>query len=216
MGTQPGRPKGAEILKEPFGENTRGHRKSLVAVSAISIFISLTGWFPTEISAIGLKIGIQERVVFLWGLIISIFYFLASFLIHFWPEAVYRDARIYSHCQIDDEQVGFPWQIALVSYAARNPIYLIFPLLISGIALVCLFWISLSPGTSSILAKCVLWAARVFTVGFMIYVGAVLFMFSFEAIGPLIGIFRASRTITGKAKSKDNIATSADRKKRSG
>jgi hypothetical protein len=174
----------------------------------------LTGWFPSEISAIGLKIGIHERVIFLWGLIVTILYFLISFLIHFWPEEVYRNARIYSHYQMDEEQIGFPWQMALVSYVARNSIFLIFPLLISGISLVCLFWVALSPGTSSVLAKCVLWAARIFTIAFMIYVCGVLFMFSFEAIGSLKGIFRASRTLTGKAKPRDTIATSADAKSR--
>jgi hypothetical protein len=188
-----GRARGAEILKEQFGENTRGHRKSLVAVSTIAIFISLTGWFPSEISAIGLKIGISDRQILIWGLIIAVLYFLISFLIHFWPESVYRDARIYSYCKMDEEEVGFPWQIALVSYAARNSIYLIFPLLISGIALMCLLWVSLSPNTLTILAKSALWIARVIAIGFMIYVFSILFMFTFEAVASLRGVFKASR-----------------------
>ncbi len=200
MPTEPGRPRGAEILKEPFGENTTKHRKSLVAVSAISIFISLTGWFPSEISTIGLKIGIHEKVIVLWGLIITIFYFLISFLIHFWPESVYRDARIFSYYQMDDEQIGFPWQLALVSNAARNTIYFIFPLIISGIALICLFWVALSPGTSSVLAKGVLWIARIFSIGFMIYISSILFMFTFEAVGSLRGMYRASRTPKNREK----------------
>lgn len=194
MSTEPGRPRGAEILKEPYGENTTKHRKSLVAVSAISIIICLTGWFPSEISTIGLKIGIHEKIIVLWGLITTIFYFLVSFLIHFWPESVYRDARIYSYYQMDDEQIGFPWQLALVSYTARNSIYLVFPLITSGIALICLFWVALSPDTSGILAKGVLWVARIFSIGFMILVSVILFMFTFEAVSSLRALYKVTRT----------------------
>lgn len=193
MATERGRPRGAEILKEPFGETTTRHRKSLVAVSTIAIFVSLTGWFPSEISAIGLRIGIAEKSIVLWGLIISVLYFLVSFLIHLWPESVYRDARIYSYYQMDDEQIGFPWQLALMSYAARNAIYLVLPLLISAIALICLVWVALSPSTSATLSEVVLWTARAFSILLMIFALGILIGFTIEVVPSLLGMFRASR-----------------------
>jgi hypothetical protein len=67
--------RGAEILKEHFSENTGRHRRNLVAVSTLSIIITMTGWFPTEISSLGLNIDLSDKQIIIWGLIISILIF---------------------------------------------------------------------------------------------------------------------------------------------
>jgi len=71
------RPKSAEMLKEQFSDVTRGHRRNLVVFSAIAIFVSLTGLFPSEISGMGIKIGLAEKQLMIWGFVIE--YFIFSF-----------------------------------------------------------------------------------------------------------------------------------------
>ena len=182
-------PKGSEILTEQYSDSTRGHRKSLVAVSAISIFIASSGAFPSEIRAIGFKIGVDEKQLIIWGLVVSVLYFLISFLVHFWPESVYRDVRIHSGCLKDDDEIYFPWQMALVSNVARSSVYIIFPLLIAGVALISLLWVSLSPESTSFLASSALWVSRILSIVFFIYVFIILLMLSFEMIGSLMRLF---------------------------
>jgi len=93
--------------------------------------------------------------------------------------------------------------MALVSYLARGSFYLLFPIVITSVALFCLLWVSLSPDTVSVLSAAALWIARILAIGFMLYVGAILFMFSFEAVMSLVRLWKFSRELKDNNEKKD-------------
>lgn len=163
-GSQRNFPSGAELLKDPFSEPTRRHRRALVTVSSLAILITVTGWYPTQLSAAGLTLSAADRVTLLWVLAATVLYLLISFISYVWPEQMYANAAVWVWTDAAKDEPGVPWQIALVSFMARYTVDLILPLLIATIALVCLLWVAIAPSSADTLAAVVTWIARILAV----------------------------------------------------
>jgi hypothetical protein len=171
-------PNGAELLKDPFSEVTRRHRRSLVTVSSLAIVVTATGWYPTEWLVAGLTFTATDRGAFLWLLAATILYLLISFMSYVWPEQLYANAAVRTWTEAARDEPGIPWQIALPSFIVRYTIDLVTPLVIAIAALVCIFWVGLSPSTADTLGAVVTWLARILVVAALIV-----------AVAMLVGLF---------------------------
>ena len=69
-------------VSDPLSKTTRGARRSLLGISAISIAIVKSGIIPTKISALGIEFSETNRSAILLLLAGIIIYYLIEFLIY--------------------------------------------------------------------------------------------------------------------------------------
>lgn len=159
---------GVEMLKEEWSENTRRQRRSLLLVSAISIIIVATGWFPTKISTLGIELDINDRETAFWILLSIQIYLLVTFLAYVVPESMYRNLKI-SYNLNKEGKFYYPWQMALVHMGLRMIIDFALPLLIATIAIFCLVWAGINPNQIGKFSTIFTWVCRVIATGLLIF-----------------------------------------------
>ena len=69
-------------LRDPLSEVTRKERRALLGVSVLSLFISKAGMMPSEITALGVKLGQTDQHAFLNGMSLVVGYFLVAFILY--------------------------------------------------------------------------------------------------------------------------------------
>lgn len=159
---------GVEILKEEWSENTRRQRRSLLLVSTISIIIVATGWFPTQISTLGITLDLKDRQTAFWLLFMIENYFLVTFISCVVPESMYRNIKIHYNLN-REEKYYYPWQMAIVHTGMRTIIDFALPLLVATIAIFCLVWAGFNPNNVGKLSAVFTWVCRIIATGLLIF-----------------------------------------------
>ena len=82
------------MLKDPFSDETRRRRRSLLVSSSIAILMSAAGWLPEQISALGLTFGSRDQQTIIWLTFGIVVYFLFTFVTDSWADLLLSEAAI--------------------------------------------------------------------------------------------------------------------------
>lgn len=98
------------LVRDPLTQISRGHRKTLVALSGVSIAMWAAGLLPTQVSALGISLTAVEQVWFIRVLYCAVIYQLVTFVVYalldYWGWQANLDSKLHRFVNSDGGMVG--------------------------------------------------------------------------------------------------------------